>query len=241
MYNITALIISMYFIQYSLSHFLWYRFIPKFSPSTQEQYLYIPGIIPGDPEQLRTCRPPKFLVLIVTQLSKIPCSDCFRVVQYWSCEGSSSNTNQSSPIASVVRSGVTLHFTRSTIFRSQILCGTTEESSAAVKRWFAVADKIISSSTSSGSSGDVHDSPPLLTTLTPMETDLCEKIEGGAPLCNDGRDGLGIETAQPVIYSSRCYSGVIFFLVAIFVMQFLYIRFLLAEITKLKTNVGNHV
>lgn len=70
--------------------------------------------------------------LTVTQLDGIPFSDCFKVLQYWTCERGPDPVKQT-----VVTCAVGVHFIKSTMMKSNITSGVREEMVPQVKRLLA--------------------------------------------------------------------------------------------------------
>jgi len=62
-------------------------------------------------------------------------ADMFKVVQYWSFERSPRNPAKEC----IVRIGVTVHFVKQTMFKSQILGGVKDELRVVAKKWCAFA------------------------------------------------------------------------------------------------------
>ena len=105
-------------------------FGPKNAPAMQSQYLHV---IEGT-----RVAPSKFVVLTVTQFDGIPMADTFKVVQYWCYEQC---TNEC-----ITRVGVTVHFMKSTMFKSQVISGVRNELKVAVKQWCNYIDNLINKS-----------------------------------------------------------------------------------------------
>lgn len=125
-------------VTYSHPRTTMLMFGPKYAPSSQEQYLYLPCLSKGKSTKfadLQECKPGRGIILTITQLDGIPMSDVFRVLQYWSFE-----FEPSSNMKTKVRSGVALHYLKSSMFKGQIFSGVKDELTEQVQKWLQYAE-----------------------------------------------------------------------------------------------------
>ena len=123
-------------------------FGPKNAPAMQKQYLYLQGkgkssILKrlGNRDSNTTGIASDCLsllsgcILTVTQFDGIPMADVFKVLQYWQFEPC-----KSAPTShTTVRSGFSVYYIKSSLFRSQISSGVQEELTEQVHKWVAFA------------------------------------------------------------------------------------------------------
>eukprot|EP01038_Epipyxis_sp_PR26KG_P006425 gene6425-8843_t len=125
-------------VSYSHPRTTMLMFGPKNAPATQTQYLYLPcdkNIEERNLESLETLRPRHGVILTITQFDGIPMADVFKVLQYWTFEPSALFSDKST-----IRVGLHVHFTKASMFKSQIAGGTKEELTDQVKKWFIFND-----------------------------------------------------------------------------------------------------
>ena len=119
-------------------------FGPKNAPAKQMHYLYLPiksavrtvnGIKVNEPSMnyIAKQKVPQGVIMIITQFDGIPMADCFKIVQYFSFEGS-----MNSP-TTTVRIGVYVHFVKYTVLKSQVRDGVKDELSVLSNKWCTYA------------------------------------------------------------------------------------------------------
>jgi len=122
-------------------------FGPKNAPATQVQYMYLsrpPPHLAHTQNEEAIIRSPKYrpvkgVVVTVTQFDGIPMADMFKVVHYWSFDSTAKSANQTSASTTssscMVRVGLHVHFTKSTMFKGQINSGVKDELTVLSKKW----------------------------------------------------------------------------------------------------------
>lgn len=116
-------------------------FGPKNAPTKQCHYAYLPSKIARTStsmEELKNCKPKKFIVLFITQFDGIPMADVFKVLQYWSFEDTDKGCYAKAVLA--------IHYVKSSMFKGQILSGSKEEIVTQVASWFNYAEAAVKSS-----------------------------------------------------------------------------------------------
>ena len=122
-------------------------FGPKNAPAKQNHYLYLPlknnkktkknkkndGNNNADEHNytsfIEEQNVPKGVIMIVTQFDGIPMADCFKIIQYWSFDDSLTS------VSTTVRIGVSVHFIKYTMLKSQVRDGVKEELTAVANNW----------------------------------------------------------------------------------------------------------
>ena len=111
-------------------------FGPKNAPAKQNHYLYLPTKNNKNDNNDESCSSfidrqnvPKGVIMIVTQFDGIPMADCFKIIQYWSFEDSVNSQN------TTVRIGVSVHFVKYTVLKTQVRDGVKEELSVIANNW----------------------------------------------------------------------------------------------------------
>ena len=130
--------------QYSHPRTTMLMFGPKNAPAKQIQYLYLPiksavktssGVKTNEPSIafIAKQKVPQGVIMIITQFDGIPMADCFKIVQYFSFEGS-----MTAP-TTTVRIGVYVHFIKFTVLKAQVRDGVKEELSVLSNKWCTYA------------------------------------------------------------------------------------------------------
>ena len=111
-------------------------FGPKNAPAKQNHYLYLPTKNNKNDNNDESCSSfidrqnvPKGVIMIVTQFDGIPMADCFKIIQYWSFEDSINS------LSTTVRIGVSVHFVKYTVLKTQVRDGVKEELSVVANNW----------------------------------------------------------------------------------------------------------
>ena len=130
--------------QYSHPRTTMLMFGPKNAPAKQMHYLYLPiksavrtvnGIKVNEPSMnyIAKQKVPQGVIMIITQFDGIPMADCFKIVQYFSFEGSMNTPT------TTVRIGVYVHFVKYTVLKSQVRDGVKDELSVLSNKWCTYA------------------------------------------------------------------------------------------------------